>query len=171
MDNSKEYIRMCFMADKYLRPLYKFEKGDWIFSPADTFTPKVLSDFCLIVSDKHRVVTIAFPKSPIDAFVAHENDTIPSMETHIDKVDFYRIPEPMWCRLHRQDQLQAIVSGTKMSLVCGFKDFFIRPIFDETAPYSFDIFSQISMEQLWLMFVMYNKFNKVWNGSFWKAIE
>lgn len=173
MDVSTEYMKMCFMADEYLRPLYKFEKGDWIFSPADDFKPKVLSDYGIFVSNNYALVDIAFPEPSISKAMS-ESAPIPTMTNVIDKVDFRRIPEPLWYRLHRQDQLQnffTVLKEKTLSLVGRFKGFLIRPIFDKTAPYNIDIITQSSMEQLWLMFVMYERFGKVWNGTEWKAVD
>jgi hypothetical protein len=66
--------------------------------------------------------------------------------------------------LPRQEQLQEMVfEKSAVSLACRFKDFIVRPLFDKTTPYKFT--PDYSMEQLWLAFVMYTKYEKVWNGK------
>jgi len=74
--------------------------------------------------------------------------------------------------LPRQEQLQEMIfEKTAVSLACRFKDFIVRPLFDKTAPYKFT--PDYSMEQLWLAYVMYTKFGKVWNQdkSGWSSLE
>jgi len=68
------------------------------------------------------------------------------------------------CQLERQDQLQEMVDLTGdydnnypnwMLVLSNFVDFLDKPN------------QANSMEQLWLAFVMFQKFNKIWNGEEW----
>ncbi len=67
----------------------------------------------------------------------------------------------------RQEQLQEMVfEKTAVSLICEFRDFMVRPLFDKTAPYKFT--PGYSIYQLWIAFVMFKKFGKVWTGEDWE---
>ncbi len=67
--------------------------------------------------------------------------------------------------LPRQDQLQGMVEDkyTFDSLIWTFHDF----ISDEKGTHMRIKTTTVSMEQLWLAFVMFEKFNKTWNGKEW----
>ena len=71
--------------------------------------------------------------------------------------------EPIW--LPRQDKLQEMV-GEKdlLQLVWAFNNFCHDISYTQSGYKTFPT----SMEQLWLAFVMQEKFNKVWNGKEWK---
>ena len=78
-----------------------------------------------------------------------------------NKGDFYIHCDraPYWCQLERQDQLQKMVKSDKdifhqLGSLCNF---------------IFTAYVGIltSMEQLWLAFVMKEKYNKVWDGETW----
>jgi len=80
----------------------------------------------------------------------------------------YGIPLCIW--LPRQDQLQEMLSLHNLWAKTLAFEFFLRK------EGSYDIksyaFQFTSMEQLWLAFVMKEKYNKVWNGEDWvKEIE
>ena len=66
------------------------------------------------------------------------------------------------CQLERQDQLQEMVSG-------GDKPFDIGLLFGRAFRFLMDGNCEYitSMEQLWLAFVMKEKYNKVWDGEKW----
>jgi len=69
--------------------------------------------------------------------------------------------------LPRQDQLQEMVGVKK--LTWGWIPF-LR--FCVTGDWTINKYSLLfeSMEQLWLAFVMKEKYNKTWNGETWNAI-
>jgi len=67
--------------------------------------------------------------------------------------------------LPRQDELQEMIP-LKMSASWLFLDAFIRD-YMETIDESYDFPSWDSWEQLWLAFVMKEKYNKTWNGEDW----
>ena len=64
-------------------------------------------------------------------------------------------------RLPGQDELQGMLKLPLLDLLCGFRDFIE---FDKNPSYA-ALFT--SMEQLWLAFVMKEKFNKTWDGDKW----
>ena len=76
-----------------------------------------------------------------------------------NKGDFYIHCDraPYWCQLERQDQLQEMVD---MSLKEKVYRFSLWALFYTT---KFTL-----MEQLWLAFVIKEKYNKIWDGKGWK---
>ena len=75
--------------------------------------------------------------------------------------DFYYFTEDTACQLERQDQLQEMVihfghGHSNGGILVGLSMFSQEYGYNET-----------SMEQLWLAFVMKEKFNKTWNGENW----
>ena len=64
--------------------------------------------------------------------------------------------------LPRQDQLQEMVNWEKIFIVREGKEYQQRSLGDI-------LLRANSMEQLWLAFVMKEKFNKEWDGKEWKA--
>ena len=71
---------------------------------------------------------------------------------------------PIW--LPRQDQSQAMVGGWVLSLLDAFHTFCM---WDEQFEELRDKMLPISMEQLWLAFVMKEKYNKVWVKDKWEG--
>ncbi len=69
--------------------------------------------------------------------------------------------------LPRQDQLQDMLDmGTASAKLKQFSDFIDRKL-QIDIKHSLEIFDK-SMEQLWLIFVMYVKHNKTWGGEDWE---
>lgn len=83
------------------------------------------------------------------------------------KGDFYFATESDQCQLERQDQLQEMVSEHfKAGLdLCNLYTWYIRNRPHDAGQ------EWNSMEQLWLAFVMKEKYNKVWNGEEWVKAE
>ena len=74
------------------------------------------------------------------------------------KGDWYYATESRVCQLDRQDQLQEMVGYSDIhSLMMHFWDFI-----------GYDHICT-SLEQLWLAFVMKEKYNKTWNGENWNG--
>lgn len=72
-------------------------------------------------------------------------------------------PNSIW--LPRQDQLQEMVDISNHDLISRFTNwYFCLNSWHEYVPCK-------SMEQLWLAFIMKEKFRKIWNGENWKCIE
>lgn len=89
-----------------------------------------------------------------DAVMHFEED----LSTPIDIDGFHR---GYWLWLPRQDQLQEMVGGTSPWLISKIYAFTNRIYSEKINIYTF------SMEQLWLAFVMKEKYSKVWNGKDW----
>ena len=80
--------------------------------------------------------------------------------------DYPGIPNKrIW--LPRQDQLQDMIDWSpfsyKVSTICYQIDDFYKNLDDSWMPES--------MEQLWLAFVMREKFNKQWDGNQWEVCK
>lgn len=79
------------------------------------------------------------------------------------KGDFYYSTDTGHCQLERQDQLQEIVRQPSLPwMLRNASDF----VFDHDMRFG-PLLTFTSMEQLWLAFVMKEKYNKVWNGEGW----
>jgi len=70
--------------------------------------------------------------------------------------------------LPRQDQLQGMIQGSVWEKILRFKDF--HHVKEDGSPIqriSCGLENITTFEQLWLAFVMKEKFNKTWNGEDW----
>lgn len=76
------------------------------------------------------------------------------------KSDNQYIYQPRFTWLPRQDQLQEMLNKELADLVWDFGAF----LYPMNSSVHYD---GKSMEQLWLAFVMYEKYNKTWNGEDW----
>jgi len=65
-------------------------------------------------------------------------------------------------RLHMQDQLQEMIEGLPVNHVLRIYRFI-----DRQDDGSGRILKYNSMEELWLAFIMKEKYNKIWNGDDW----
>ena len=145
MDTSKEYIKMCEKAGEI--QLLKREKkhtdtGKW--KPGDYYTTW-------------------FPPFLITIIPQY-------LDEWADEPDYLHHPsENIW--LPRQDQLQEMIQDNSQHYLNS-----VHQIWYEFAEYDGDgsIFAIpdylkhiASMEQLWLAFVMKEKYNKIWNGKGW----
>ena len=79
-----------------------------------------------------------------------------------------------YCWLPRQDQLQEMINSKTAIKVSDFFWFVVgvgriddrhMEIMEDA---DMDKINKFSLDQLWLMFVMKVKYNKVWNGKDWK---
>ena len=68
-------------------------------------------------------------------------------------------------KLFRQDQLQKMVKGEKNDTLCKIYALYDFLSMDNSKQRCF--YGIRSMEQLWLAFVMKEKFNKMWDGGKW----
>jgi hypothetical protein len=139
MDVSETYIKMCQKATEIQVGLWN--GGDFTWLPGD---------------DMVRIVV-----KPSTA--VHEQDAVVWLETICDLNDL----DAVW--LPRQDQLQGLVDGDVYNQTYDIFDFASGAYFDD----QFDgnepgkVFP--SWEQMWLRFVMREKFSKTWNGEDWVA--
>lgn len=163
MDTSKEYIKMCEKAEEIqiygrdnferLRPLIGYDL--------------LLKKCCIVVWS---------PKTLREKLGLSNDELVISIEQ--DKDDGIYIPEGtegalIW--LPYKDQLQKIAKQThpnpnpftEILQDLSRLDEFIYPT-DDGLVADYLKWSPKSMEQLWLAFVMKEKFNKVWDRESWK---
>ena len=142
MDFSKQYIKMCEEA-KEIQEYHKFETGDFIFD-------KIVKAIGIIIA--RSVQKIYFKLYP-DIFILENNE---SPDCGVIKIYIPDDPQRLvW--LPRQDQLQAIITTNK------YFRFSLIELFYHFANKNVPKFT--SMEQLWLAYVMYIKYKKIWNNE------
>ena len=77
-----------------------------------------------------------------------------------------------WMWLPRQDQLQEMYNGKDLEWTFwDFVTFVDEGEHDYTIEFSSYAKSFNSMEQIWLAFVMKEKYNKVWSGEDWEEVK
>ena len=86
--------------------------------------------------------------------------------THLRAWEIEKYPDTIW--LPRQDELQLILDEPKFlsSHLANFKEFI-----DQVINSDYYYGPLLSMEQIWLCFIMKEKYNKVWNGEKWKKVK
>lgn len=152
MDVSEQYIKMCERAAE-IQALWKPDTGDYVFCKVE------------VEPGKEREVDILSGDAEA-GYRGHDRGSCPGYITigYSGKRDFQA--DHIW--LPRQDQSQDMVGYSVGTLVVAFREWC------ETArPVHADMKSQINltMEQLWLAFVMKEKYNKVWNGEDWTTSQ
>jgi len=82
--------------------------------------------------------------------------------TKWDKETFYQYDDGKLnvIYLPTQEQLQGLLKKPLWWLVWHFEEF-VEPMSDKT------FFQDTTMDELWLTFVMKEKYNKIWNGETW----
>jgi len=153
MDTSETYIKMCEKAVEIQKlRLREGMKSDW----AD-------GDFCYMARDDRSMDHLYYRGVHIVW-----NDLLPCAGYHDYDSYWPNVPEDaIW--LPRQDQLQEISNWNLWELNWRYAAW----LFDigEDGLCDFHVNHQniqfTSMEQLWLAFVMKEKYNKIWNGDEW----
>ena len=144
MDTTDEYIEMC-------RQL-----------PEDMHSDIIDGDFYYwkLASQEEGKIYISYTEI-FEDYIVH----------HPEQWDYLNGREII--KLYRQDQLQDMLYNTLEGLLLNPLCFIHRcyKIMDTVAyTYHKDEQNWDTMEKLWLSFVMYEKYNKVWNGSEWDEI-
>ena len=166
MDTTPEYIKMCEKAGK-IQKAWEPKDGDRFFHRSETH----------LVANYQDGAVVDFTNSPIEL---KKSPHMPEYYDHAFR-EFsggYEWEDDFVCYqknavwLPRQDQLQEIyvewaglkeVSNWAHSILDAFQFFALSdvPNVDLT-------FKMRSLEQLWLAFVMKEKYGKVWNGEEWR---
>ena len=140
MDFSKEYIKMCDCIE--IQNQYP-RKGDWF-------------------------MRASFPGEP-QLWVGDDDGSISYTEM-ADKSEFgeddNRMIGHIW--LPRQDQLQDMMNDNVRNTVFLSGMYKLAALRKYSSGHSDTDFALKSFEQMWLAIVMYEKFNKTWNGDSWK---
>jgi hypothetical protein len=155
MDTSKEYILMCEKAreiqkawDEKLVPSFFFDYAlDRV--TIRIWVPEALRKKITDPITSQRLIISIEENRPIDKWIPEGNKA-----------------PVIW--LPRQDQLQGILPWALASLIHGMYWFVYNR---EGVKTEKDLYGFTSMEQLWLAFVMSEKFKKTWNGKEWIRIN
>ncbi len=157
MDTSEVYIKMCEKAEgiqKKWNPL----PGDFIHHKFTLFGEEI----------NHKIwpqipmweINIVWFRSEIDSYFActdeKGNNRIYKHPTDMKRETCIWLP--------RQDQMQEMINSTDISnLFDKFFSYYTLNWSVRSTPW----WNNISFEQLWLAFVIKEKFNKIWNGEKW----
>lgn len=155
MDTSPEYIKMCEKATEV--------QTDWTPEEWDLYYAKPLES-----SGSTGDTWAVLPESIADSGVygrvfVDKGKVIFDCSTRNDYI---------W--LPRQDQLQEMVdNGQRIHPFWRFTDFLNGQYNEKSHQCTWIVFANmshfgVSMEQLWLAFVMLEKFNKTWTGEEWE---
>lgn len=152
MDTSPEYITMCEKAEEI--------QDDWVVH---------CGDYCLMKHPKDRRVVIVTEGNLELRTTNQYGFGVIFPESYGDNRDYKFKDTVIW--LPRQDQLQDILRykyDTENMLVTFYawcRGYYIEGnyVVDYKSMEFFKTF-----EQLWLAFVMKEKYNKVWNGNNWE---
>jgi hypothetical protein len=158
MDKSIEYRNMCEQAIPYLI--------EYFYENEKKLLPMFVYDYAM---DNRIAINIWTPKTLKEKLGLNLNEIIVSVEQDRDagmyiaedSVKDRRII-PLWS----QDQLQEMIDisvkryyDTWISKLVQITNFALDERYGEVLPKT--------MEQLWLAFVMKEKYNKTWNGETW----
>jgi hypothetical protein len=145
MDTSKEYIEMCWKAVE-VQELWEPRFGDlYIVS-------NVEFDFIVLTYNNKTGIVQGINKE--------------------GKEQYFHIKSRTW--LPRQDQLQGIIKnkiesdyGLQIRFIDFLDNFDFRKKKNSGDITETGVIRSMSMEQLWLAFVMKERWNKTWNGTEW----
>ena len=138
MDTTETYIKMRLMSKELLN--HELESGDWVYYEGESFP--IVDGGCVWGRDQW-----------ISGYQQGWE-----CEDHVDSImgddDFIWLPS--------QGQLQDMVCNDMgLQTICSLTEEFSK------SEFAHGITISGSMEQLWLAFVMKEKFNKVWDGEKW----
>lgn len=143
MDKSEEYILMCSKA-KEIQKEWKPKKGDYIWGETGLFNDE---PYIWVIGDN-----INYDKK------------LSYYECSYCEGNYNDFKWFIW--LPTQSQLQEMVDYTVwFEKIYRFYDWIQKDKFDSKWESIFDKFK--SLEQLWLGFIMWEKYQKEWNGSEW----
>jgi len=156
MDKTKEYIKQSDCPE--IQDGWQPEVGDHVWRKYTVFGEEIDKD--IWESDKSAEVIILHFKSDIEGYWGATNSN--GEERIFNSAKELHKTTSIW--LPRQDQLQKMIwSSSEFSLLDNFRNYVFATNFKDSIP--------VSMEQLWLAFVMREKYNKVWENGKWYYIE
>jgi hypothetical protein len=151
MDSTNRYTIMCQKAAE-IQNLWKPKQCDFMIDLEDL--QEGLS-FCRSAQSLVQVVNIYYDE--------HESKEYQQECEHLKD-------SALW--LPRQDQLQKIVESDNSKIHAFMNKIIATQYFDfskNTYVAATDVF--YSMEQLWLGYIMREKYNKIWNEEDWVIVE
>jgi len=168
MDTSEEYIKMSQKAER-IQKEWKPQEGDFWACPCDACVNRnakthIINDYDIDALNKRDLTNVDRTYAKMIRSYGR------------DFVDHFReCPEGITF-LPRQDQLQEMIDYPFPSqLVQDFADWCNENHYygiGEGKKFKLlENLGQLSMEQLWLVFVMEKKYNKIWNGKDWEKVK
>ena len=166
MDTTKEYVLMCKKAEE-IQKKWKPQEGDCCY--------------CVEVKEKVRGVddgTREFIRQNEEiVWLFKDKEGGADLFFNYFDVQYYPYAEVfdngyphIW--LPRQDQLQEMLNKNLSFLIYEFEYFSHCASDQKNGTYiKLNLFAFPTMEQLWLAFVMSERFSKLWNGKEWKRLE
>lgn len=157
MDTSEIYIKMCEKVEE-IQKNWKPQVGDYIWRKYTLFGEEI--DNQIWEKDELKEIIILHFQSSVDGYWSACNKD--------GEERIFKTPEDLYKKvsiwLPTQDRLQEIVwEGydhiAKLHRLWELLNF-AQKHYDNTGHFA-------SMEQLWLAFVMKEKFNKSWDGNAW----
>ena len=156
MDNSKEYILMCERFVEVTKYNWKPKKGDIVADDVNIAEPG--EDVKL---EKQIFIVKVATKELTFLNMGLELITYSDGFSHgLDLITIHGGLRHGMVPLFRQDQLQTMIGDFDDCLN-------LIDRFDSMSSIAYDYPDLKSMEQLWLAFVMKEKYNKIWNGKDW----
>jgi len=148
MDFSEKYIKMCQKAEE-IQKEWKPKVGDWVIDVWNEKRPLVIC----VVRDNPDYFYLS------DQFAS---DKVNIYQNHISKL--YWLP--------RQDQLQEMLKSYFADIFSIIVNFGLWCDGTYSLNISKNYIKQFTtMEELWLTFLMYEKYRKIWNGKKEKWIK
>ena len=161
MDTSETYIKMSEKAEE-IQKLWMPQEGDWFWVRGRNAKGE-LETMCLsslAISSDHDTIYIPVLEE-LHAHFALEDELPKEMPIDINKQTYTRFPLRYFVWLPRQDDLQKMIEYEWTGdLIRRFH------IWGKRVGYQTQAIA--SMEQLWLAFVMKEKYNKVWANNEWR---
>ena len=164
MDNSDMYINMCERA-KEIQRNYHPRVGDYIyFTGGSGYTFSFENDTSNSKWKKEALVwrDNYYRSGYVSATHGYTGSHLGYEDFHAVVVEGFYFPTKECVVLPRQDQLQELLGYALTPLISSFHNFIT-----ECLNYAQNL---KSMEQLWLAFVMLEKYRKVWGGSDWEKV-
>jgi len=159
MDTTEQYIKMCEKAE-VIQKGWKPSVGDYTFRKYTIFGEVI--DLKIWSKEQSEEIIILHYKSSVDGYFhacdGQGNERIFNTQEEVEKVTSIWLP--------RQDQLQKMliekeIDAPQAQLWYRFQKFVTHRIVnieEDDLP---------SWEQLWLTFMMENRYSKTWSGEDW----
>jgi hypothetical protein len=156
MDTSPEYVKMCDCPE--IQDGWAPSVGDYVWRKYTIFGEVI--DNALWPDGKRQEVVILHFKSSVDGYY-HAVNAAGDDRTFNSVADMHKATS-IW--LPRQDQLQEMVTEgfTPCLDLCNLFAWYMHNRPNDIA------LEWSSLEQLWLAFVMAEKYGKHWNGEAWE---
>ena len=167
MDTSETYVKMCECEELYQH--WQPKEGDWFWVRGRNAKgePEILCLSSLTINSDHQTIYIPILE-PLHATFKLEEKLPSEIPISINKQTYTKFPLRYFVWLPRQDQLQAMLYPARYKEkydMCSA--FAARCTFSVFNAFISDKPDVMSMEQLWLAFVMIELHQKRWHNGEW----